>query len=335
MLREYVGSEENRLVQIAAHALLAREPRYTPLVLYGPTGTGKSFLALGLAERWRQANPGDTVIVTSGSDFARSYSNAVDTDNLTTFRQKSRTADLFVLDDLHALRSKRSAQSELSRALDVLEKRGKAVLITSDGPPGVDDALRPALRSRLLSGLPVPLVVPGPPARRLLLRRLAAKHNVCFTDEAIELLAGGPIEDSSILATVPQLNHAVLQLTHADEPSGATIDIDAVRRFLSDRTLQNTPTLPAITSLVARYFSLSSRDLRGPWRRRNVVRARGIAMSLAWELTGKSLEAIGRYFGKRDHTTVLHACRRTELLRETDMAIAKAWNELIGKLRVP
>ena len=132
ILREYVGSEENRLVQFAAESLLDRNLQYNPLVFYGPTGTGKSFLALGLAERWRQQYPQDTVIVTCGPDFARSYANAVDTDNLSTFRKKSRSADLFVLDDVHLMQHKRAAQSELARAIDAVLQAGSAVLISDN-----------------------------------------------------------------------------------------------------------------------------------------------------------------------------------------------------------
>ena len=124
--------------------------------------------------------------------------------------------------------------------------------------------------------------------------------------------------------TVPQLNHAVMQLGFTDENEKRVVDVDQVQRFLSDQVMQQQPTFRVIATLVSKYFSLTHRDLRGPARNGKLVRARGVAMLLAWKLTDSSLDAVGQYFGNRDHTTVLHACRRTELLQETDPAIAKA-----------
>ncbi len=334
VLREYIGSEENRLVQLAADSLLDRHPQYNPLVLYGPTGTGKSFLALGLAERWRIKYPQDAVIVTCGPDFARSYANAVDTDNLTAFRKKARSADLFVLDDVQQMRQKQAAQGELARAIDDLLQRGSAILMTDNTPPSVDKSLLGALRSRLLSGLVVPLAAPGPPARKLLLHRLAAMHEVSFSDDAIELLAGTSLDDSSRQLTVPRLNHAVIQLGHGDNADKQKVNVHHVRQFLNDRAEQQQPTLRIITTLVAKHFSFTARELRGSSRRRNVVRARGVAMLLAWNMTNNSLEAVGKYFGSRDHTTVLHACRKTETRQETDPAIARALEELRSQLKI-
>ncbi len=107
-----------------------------------------------------------------------------------------------------------------------------------------------------------------------------------------------------------------------------------VKRFLSDDATTRRPTLRLINEKVCKYFSISSPELRGPSRRRNVVRARGVAMYLAWNLTGKSLGQVGAYYGKRDHTTVLHACRKTESLRQNDPAIAQAIDHVNQQLNV-
>ena len=110
------------------------------------------------------------------------------------------------------------------------------------------------------------------------------------------------------------------------------IDIELVRRFLRDQARDQQPTLRTITNVVASYFSLTAELLRGPSRRSHVVRARGIAMLLAWKYTPNSLESVGRYFGNRDHTTVLHACRKTEALQETDPRVASAIEELYRQI---
>ena len=126
----------------------------------------------------------------------------------------------------------------------------------------------------------------------------------------------------------------MVQLGHAVRVEESPIDLDAVRLFLREQALQHQITLRAISAKAAKYFSVTTRQLRGPSRTSQVVRARGVAMLLARNLTDKSLEVIGDYFGGRDHTTVLHACRKTESLRHTNPAIAKALDELWEQLAV-
>ncbi|MFO7905838.1 MAG: DnaA/Hda family protein [Pirellulaceae bacterium] len=333
MVREFIGGAENRLVEFAVSSFCERNPRYNPLVLRGPTGTGKSFLALGLSERWRERYPEDTIFVSSGPDFAHNYANAVDTDDLGPFRKRCRSADLFVLDDIHFLPRKRAVQEELSRTIDALLEGNGSVLITQGGMPNANNVLLGRLRSRLLEGLTVPLTAPGPEARQLLVRRLAAVHGVNFCDTAIALLAGSSQDANDNQLTVPELNHAVVQLGQMEDTRREVVDIDRVRQFLTDRAMRKQPTIRDITALVAKFFSLTTRELRGPARKQHVIRARGVAMLLARHVTGQSLNAVGKYFGNRDHTTVLHACRRTEALKKTDPAIAKAWEEIRNQIK--
>ncbi|MFW6171791.1 MAG: DnaA ATPase domain-containing protein, partial [Planctomycetota bacterium] len=238
MVREYIGGAENRLVEFAVSSFCDRHPQYNPLVLRGPTGTGKSFLALGLSERWREQYPRDTIFVSSGADFAHHYANAVDTDDLGSFRNKCRAADLFVLDDVHVLPRKRAVQEELARTLDILLQRNASILLTQGGMPNATDRLIGRLRSRLLSGLTVPLTAPGPAARQLLLRRLAALHGVEFREEAIEFLASGAEDANGNQLTVPELNHAVVQLGQIEEARHQVVDIERVQRFLVERAMQ-------------------------------------------------------------------------------------------------
>lgn len=334
-LREYIGSDENRLVKTAVESVLDGQSRYCPLVLHGPTGTGKTMLALGLAERWKEKHPTNPAIVTCGADFARSYAIAVDTDDISELRKRYRKIALFVLDDLHELHRKPAAQDELLHTLDALRDRGATVVLTHRHSPDFDEKLSAGLRSRLAAGLSVPLLVPGGPARRLLLERLAELHSVVLPDSALDLLASNPFVRSNDQLTVPQLNSAVVQLGHVARTKEQAITLDVVKSLLSAEATTRRPTLRAITEKVCKHFSISAPELRGPSRRRNVVRARGVAMYLAWNLTGKSLGQVGTYYGKRDHTTVLHACRKTESLQQSDSAIAQAIDHLSQQLHGP
>ncbi len=334
-LREYIGSDENRLVQFAVESLFTETNHYSPLMFIGPSGTGKTLLASGLAERWRQQHPDHVVVSTCGADYARSLAYAMDTDSLAEWRAKAAGAELFVLDDFHQLQSKPTAQEELAHLLDRLIGSGCAVLVTALQVPNPSEGWLPGLCSRLAAGLTVPLLVPGESARRVLLRRMASLYAVPLSEAAIDLLVSGPSGVESYRLTVPQLNHAVVQLGHTAGRGVAAIDPEHIRLFWQEQPDLRQPTLRTIAVKVAKHFTLPLPELRGPSRRSKVVRARGLAMLLARTMTGASLEAIGRYFGDRDHTTVLHACRKTEASRVEDPSLAEAWDAVQEQLRNP
>jgi chromosomal replication initiator protein len=235
---------------------------------------------------------------------------------------------LYVLDDLQDLQHKPGAQQELATLLDVLADRRAIVLVTTSELPGSGSRLLPALCSRLAGGLLVPLVAPGFAARQLLVQRLAAKAGCELTSDAVDLLAAGPDNSRERGVTVPWLQHALEQLGRAGLQNQDRIERKDVELWWDQLQRDRQPTFRVMASKVARYFAVTTQQLRGPSRRSQVVRARGVAMLLARRLTGESLHTIGRYFGDRDHTTVLHACRKTEELQQTDPAMALALEEL-------
>jgi chromosomal replication initiator protein len=331
-LREFIGGPENALCQVASESLLQDPPRYNPLVFFGPSATGKSALARGLPARWRQLNKGAKAVVTSGADLGRDYSHALETDSLADFRAKYRRAALLVIDDLHQLGERASVQNELACTLDVLLDRGHRVIVTLPQMPTECSSLASGLASRLSAGLTVPLVAPGPAARRQILRRLAELQQLHLPEEFITRIADHPPDGANPAATVPEIRKLVLQLAEASQQQGRPINAGLLRQlFAAHNKVPKTP-LKSITRLVCKYFHLRNAELKGPTRQQRIVRARGVAMLLARQLTGESLEQVGRHFGNRDHTTVLHACRKTESLIENDPAIRQAVEDLTMQL---
>ncbi len=318
---EFLAGPENQLIGVAIDTLLQQaERRYNPLVICGPSGTGKTHLARGLATKrlLAAAASDERVVFVTGSDFARLLHDAIEADATASFRERFRSASLLILDDFTQLATKRLAQQELIHTLDAVIDGGGQVVITSRSMPSRIAGLAAGLASRLVGGLTVTLAPPAAAARLALIERFASLRRIALPHPAARTLADG------LDATAPELSGAIAKLQMHAELEGTPIDTNRVRRFLADRRLRLRPKMKTIASLAAKQFGLRVGDLRGLSRRRAVVEARGVAIHLARQLTGKSLEEIGRYFGGRDHTTVLHSLETTETRLRSDPAIRRA-----------
>ena len=176
----------------------------------------------------------------------------------------------------------------------------------------------PSLQSRLVAGLSIALMPPGPEARTAILQALAEQRNVDLPAPLARQLAEG------LVGTAPELSGALMQLAMRHGLNGGKIDARAVRKYLARREGPREPSLHDIALATARHFSLKLSDVRSAVRRRALVTARGVAVYLARHMSGANLEEIGRYFGGRDHATVLHSCRKTEALLQTDATVQEA-----------
>ncbi len=327
---EFFAGPENCLIEPAVSGVLGRQPTpYNPLVLYGPSGTGKSHLARGLAATWKLNFPQSRVAYTTAVDFAREMADAFETQAVEDFRARYRGVSLAVFEDVGQLAAKPAAQEELIRTLDAVIQQGGQVVVTASSAPVEISDFPPALQSRLSAGLCVPLALPGPDTRLAILERWSNLREVEMADSILGLLAEG------LAGTVPELLGAMLQLEVPAREEGRPIDARQIRDFLAERDSTVRPKLRDIATLTARHFALRLRDLRGSSRRRPVVAARDVAIYLCRQLTRETLDRIGEYFGGRDHSTVRHACRKTEELLQTDPAIRQAMDQLQRKFAGP
>jgi chromosomal replication initiator protein len=319
----FVAGPENWLAVEAVHNVLDRPGRYNPLLLYGESGTGKTHMARGLAAAWKASRGAGVEYVTAVA-FARELADSVETQTLEHFRSKYRGAELLVIEDLGRETKRRSMQTEnyqeLIVTLDAAIASGRQVVATARTAPSLCSELPPALQSRLTQGLSVALLRPRPETRRELLDRLAAVQGVELTPAAAALLADG------LDATVPELHAALSEIETSDE---RRIDAEAARHYLRDSNRLRQPPLAEIASAVARYFSLKVADLKSSSRRRAVVSARNVAFYLGRHVSGTTFQQVGHFFGNRDHTTVMHGCRKVETLLESDPAM----REVVAQLR--
>jgi chromosomal replication initiator protein len=323
----FLAGPENCLVEVAVRSVLEREADgYNPVVFYGPSGTGKSHLARGIAAAWKTRRRRGRVVCTSAVDFARELAEAIETQAVEEFRAKHRAAALLVVEDIGMLMTRRSeklsAQQELVYTVDALTAEGRWVVMTAAVSPADVSGIHPMLQSRLMGGLTVPLSPPGVEARWALAQQWAAARDVSLSDAAARALAAG------FCGTVPELAGALVELTLPKQLQNGRLDVDAVRRFLARRCAGRRPSLHEIALAVAKHFSVRLADLRSGARRRALVTARGVAVYLARRFAGVHFKDIGDYFGGRDHATVIYSYRKTQEWIERDAAAGKAVEEI-------
>ena len=335
----FLAGPENRLVEVAVRAVVEGQPNgYNPLVLYGPSGTGKSHLALGLAAAWKarrcsrhtpcaervRTRRVRTTMHGSGWSAPRRSISPANWPTPSRPRRSrssgrstaarpcwwSKTSASWPRGN----RAKLSAQEELVHTLDALVAEGRWVVVTASAAPWELPGIVPMLQSRLTGGLVVRLAPPERETRLALLQQLAALRDIELPEPVAQLLADG------LSGTARELAGALLELAMPEELSGTrsvpttlgTLDLAAARQYLAGRSRGRQASLHEIALATARHFSLRLSDLRSPSRRRALVAARGVAVYLARHVAGQRLEEIGRYFGGRDHTTVMHSYRTTK-----------------------
>jgi chromosomal replication initiator protein len=311
-------------------------PTYSPLVLYGPAETGKTLLTQLLASRWESQRPKSAVVIWNGQEFVRGYADAVDTNSISDFQRRLRQADLLILDGLDALANRPGAQQELLAACDAIEQRQAQVVVTSRAAPFELTNLLPGLIGRLVSGLLVPVAPPGSAARQSLLKELATQRRIPLSSEVAEQLAQRLDEiDSAQHWTVPQLEQLLTRISELLQRDPTAAVSSMVKDCLESQGISPAVTLASITAAVAKHFGLTATELKSVSRRQLIVRARGVAILLSRQLTKESLDRIGHHFGGRDHTTALHACRKTEELLSVDPMLQQAIEQLTVRLQRP
>jgi chromosomal replication initiator protein len=332
-LARFVGDEPNEilayLLTINENGTLAQDEAQWPLVLFGPSGTGKTSLALtvvsNLADRLNNdrstsqsaASPASRgkPIFLSALDFDRRFRSALETDSVPDFRKRLIQSTGLVIDDLHRLVAKPAAQNEFMLILDEMCRKNRPIVVTMDVPPQLCGGLSAQLVSRLSGGLSLPVNPPGPSARMEIIRDLARINQVVLTDDAINMLV------NRLNVTVPKLDHFFAQIKTAlrnEDDSLEPVDAAKLTRLFqkSDSDVEKLAQL--IIKQVAAEFHLKVSELKSNSRKQSIVMARGVAIYLNRVLLGTSYLKIGSYFGNRDHSTILHANRKINNLIADD-----------------
>lgn len=314
LLVPFLALPENRFA-FEAISSVGEDPQ-RPIYIYGPAGVGKSHLARHAVRLFLSRRPQARVEQMTAAEFAAEFAEASSRRTIPLFQAATREFEMFVIEDLQVLARRRETQVQLLALCDELASMGCQIVWTSRNSPGDLPNFPRKLVTRFRAGVTAQIRSPGPASRARLLKHFALSRELVLHGESAELLAEGlPVSPRELWAALGQVESISRQ-------HRKPIDSDLVRRFLQKEVAAPKPRLEAISRAVARQFGISSGQLRSRQQTRGVVVPRQCAMLAARQLTGQSLEKIGQFFGGRDHTTVIHACRRLRKLLGQDAELS-------------
>ncbi len=304
----YVAGEGNRFAYAAALAV-AEMPaqKYNPLVIYGGVGLGKTHLLHAIGNYVSGNHPELTFSYVSVETFTNDFINSVRDGSMRTFKDRYRSIDILLIDDIQSLEGREQTQEEFFHTFNALHDAGKQIVITSDRPPGALATLEARLRSRFEMGLSVDIQPPDLETRIAILRnRVIADGHTLSDPEVLQFIA------ARITENVRQLEGALNRLMARSSFTGRPADLALASEVLEGLypTRNRAPGISEIQDEVCRHYGVTLEDIKGERRTRRVVTPRQVAMYLCRELTDSSLPQIGQSFGGRDHTTVMHAIQR-------------------------
>ncbi len=329
----FVVGSSNQLASAAALAVAERPSKaYNPLYLYGGVGLGKTHLMHAVGNHIQKRNRAVRLTYMSSEKFMNELVNAIRYDRTIQFRQKYRNIDVLLMDDIQFIAGKERTQEEFFHTFNALYDAQKQIVITSDCPPKQIPTLEERLHSRFEWGLIADIQPPDLETKLAILRKKAESENLTLRDDVAIYIAGG------IRSNVRELEGALNRLSARASLDGmdvCDIDVAYAKEVLKGFTAEENAVISsdAILRAVATFFSLKPAQLKAKSNSRPIALPRQIAMYICKELTHQSLPQIGKDFGGKHHTTVLHSIRKIESLRKKDSQISTAVNAIVKTLR--
>jgi len=327
----FVEGKSNQLAR-AASRQVADNPGhgYNPLFIYGGVGLGKTHLMHAIGNHIRLNNPSARVIYLHSERYVQEMVGSIKSNTIEDFKNFYRSVNALLIDDIQFFAGKDRSQEEFFHTFNALVEQGQQIVMTCDRYPKEIEGLEERLKSRFGWGLTVAVEPPDLETRVAILQSKADQSQINLPSDVAFFVA------KRIRANVRELEGALRRVVATAQFTGRPITIESTKDALKDLIAAQAKliTLDNIQRTVADYYNLKINDIIGNRRSRSVARPRQIAMSLAKELTNHSLPEIGKAFGGRDHTTVIHACKKVAELRESDTKIDDDYNILLRTLNV-
>lgn len=330
----FVVGSSNQFAHAAAMAVAENPGRsYNPLFIYGGVGLGKTHLMQAIGNFIKRMMPSKTVVYVTTESFMNELIDALRNDRMAQFREKYRTVDVLLVDDIQFISGKDRTQIEFFHTFNALYDAGKQIVLTSDRPPKDIPTLTDRLRSRFEWGLIADIQPPDFETRIAILRRKAEAEGIDVDDNVLKLIA------TIIKSNIRQLEGALIKLKAKASLEGRPIDEELVRDMFSiDSSVKvENPTrsdlpIDEIKELVCKKFDVTIEQIESSSRKKQIALARQVAMYLARKVGNYSFPKIAAAFNRNDHTTVMHAVSKIEDLRETNQELNQIILELEERL---
>ncbi|KGQ22444.1 chromosomal replication initiator protein DnaA [Thermus filiformis] len=314
----FVVGPNNSMAHAAAVAVAESPGRaYNPLFIYGGVGLGKTHLMHAVGHSVAKRFPHLKIEYVSTETFTNELINAIREDRMAEFRERYRSVDLLLVDDIQFIAGKERTQEEFFHTFNALYEAHKQIILSSDRPPKDILTLEARLRSRFEWGLITDIQPPDLETRIAILKMNAEQRGLRVSEEVLEYIA------RQVTSNIRELEGALMRAVAYASLNGVELSKQVAARALSDVFAPREPSVDPeeILRRVAEHFGLRPEDLKGGGRRKEVVLPRQLAMYLVRELTRASLPEIGQFFGGRDHTTVLYAIQKVQELAESDREV--------------
>ena len=322
----YVVGPQNKLAYAAARAVAERPAEnYNPLFIYGDSGLGKTHLIYAIAHEIRTKTPNAKIVYIKGDDFTNELVEAIRTGKNVEFRSKYRDADLLLMDDVQFIAGRKQTQEEFFHTFNTLYESKRQIVLTSDRSPKEMQLLDDRLQTRFEWGLLVDVQPPDFETRLAIVKNKAAQWGSVIDDDIAKYIA------ENVSSNVRQLEGAMNKILAYRDLIGKEMDEESANRAVRDmlrKSNEYIPTAASIIDEVSRFFGIDEAVVKGPSRSREAVTARQAAMYLVRRMTNLSTPDIGREFGGRDHTTVLHALEQVETKLQNDPGFAQTIKDI-------
>ena len=328
-LKTFVVGNSNNLAHAAALGVVDNPGQiYNPLFVYGGVGVGKTHLMQAIGHELLRRQPHFKLVYTTSEEFTNDLVVSIRNKNTSKMKNKYRSADILLVDDIQFLAGKDFSQEEFFHTFNSLYMSGKQIVLTSDRRPDEIIELEQRLVSRFLGGLTVDVQSPDYEMRLAIIRLKLDGLRVDFKPEVVDFLA------KTLKSNTREIEGSLIKLASLTRQAGAPLELSRVKQFfgIKNHHQTKTPSTKKIISLSAKIYGYKTSDLVGQCRQANLTESRQIAMYLIREELDLPYKTIGHLFGNRDHTTVLHATRKIDRLYQTNQTIRSRVVDIKSKL---
>ena len=326
----FVVGPSNRFAQAASQAVAESPAKaYNPLFIYGPVGLGKTHLMHAIGTEILRKNPATKVLYITSETFTNQLINAIKTGTTVQFRDKYRTVDCLLIDDIHFIAGKEATMEGFFHTFNSLYDAHKQIVVSSDKPPKEISHLEERLVSRFGWGLVTDIQPPDYETRVAILRKKAEREGLHIPDSVTAFIA------DKIKSNIRELEGALIRVVAHSRLVSQVVDDSVASEVLKDLIVENQRkiTVDHIQKKVAEYFEIRPSDMTARRRLKTVVYPRHIAMYLSRELMGLSFPELGEQFGGRDHTTILHACGKIKKDIKRDYKVKSLVDKLLLEIQ--